>query len=346
MMLNEQHIITSVGDVTLFRIKNNNLLEVTLCSYGASIYEVGQYQEDGSYDVLTLTPDSFEDFLTSNAYYGKTIGPTSGRLFGPEISISGKSYPIKPYKHERAQLHGGSRGFAFKHFEVIEARTELKEAIIKMKARYQHLESDLPGPLDLIVTYKITEDNLIMITYDGVAERDTLCNITNHLYFSLNLEGHNIAHQLLELSSDDYLNLNLDYSIMSVEKTRNTSFDFSLMKPLEHLLTSLSDTAFHGIDHPFIMKHDSSHVAHLYDPVSNYGLKVYSTYPSVVIYTHNYPPKIPMKKHAQVLKHQGLTFECQYEPDGIHHESLNSAILKKDEKYHHQIIYEFYRKSR
>ncbi len=346
MMLSEQQIATSVGDVTLFRIKNSNQFEVVLCSYGASIYEVNQIHEDGSFDILTLTPESFEDFLQSSAYYGKTIGPTSGRLFGPEVTLFGQTYPIRPYKHPHAQLHGGPLGYSFKHFDIVEIKTELKEVMVSMKATHQHLESDLPGPLDLIVTYRITEDNQIIITYDATAEQSTLCNITNHLYFSLNFKEQTIHHQLLYLSSDAYLDLNPDYTFNCIETSKDTVYDFRKIKPVSHLLNALSQTTFQGIDHPFLVHHEANYVAHLYDPVSHYGLKVYTTYPTIVIYTHNFPPNIQMKKHDRCVKHKGITFECQFEPDGIHHEGLNSAILLKNQTYHHQIIYEFYRKSR
>ena len=38
------------------------------------------------------------------------------------------------------------------------------------------------------VTYELTEDNELRITYDGTPDQDTILNLTNHSYFNLN--GH------------------------------------------------------------------------------------------------------------------------------------------------------------
>ncbi|MFH7813501.1 galactose-1-epimerase, partial [Acetobacter lovaniensis] len=46
-----------------------------------------------------------------------------------------------------------------------------------------------PGALDVKVTYELTEENTIRLTYDAVPDKDTIINMTNHSYFNLNGQG-------------------------------------------------------------------------------------------------------------------------------------------------------------
>ena len=43
------------------------------------------------------------------------------------------------------------------------------------------------GVLD--ITYTLTDDNSLKIEYNGISDKDTVANMTNHSYF--NLAGHN-----------------------------------------------------------------------------------------------------------------------------------------------------------
>ena len=58
-----------------------------------------------------------------------------------------------------------------------------------------------PGNLEMRVTYELTEENELRITYDGVADQDTVINMTNHSYFNLN--GHDsgtiLKHRVMRM---------------------------------------------------------------------------------------------------------------------------------------------------
>ena len=66
-------------------------------------------------------------------------------------------------------------------------------------------DQGFPGNLELSVTYALTEDNEICITYKGVSDAETVFNPTNHSYFNLN--GHDsgtILNHVLTLMADFY----------------------------------------------------------------------------------------------------------------------------------------------
>lgn len=49
-------------------------------------------------------------------------------------------------------------------------------------------EEHYPGQVNVVVTYKLTDENELVIDYSADCNKDTIINLTNHSYF--NLAGH------------------------------------------------------------------------------------------------------------------------------------------------------------
>ena len=107
----------------------------------------------------------------------------------------------------------------------------------------------------------------------------------------------------------------------------------------------LQDHAYLGYDHPFIFDDQNYEIcnATLLDPVSLRQVEVYTTYPSMVIYSNNYPSNKPMNdKETLDSKHDAICLECQFIPNGINVDSdEDKAILDVGEVYHHMTRYSF-----
>jgi|GEM_PF-622816 len=329
---------TVIGDIHLLCIQSSKYRYV-LSDYGASIYEI-LYLENDKETLLTITPETLNDFVSSKSYYGKTIGRTSGRLFNKPFQIDKKSYFMKPFISKDATLHGGPLGFSFKLFDIKEVIENEHEIIITFHASMKNFDDDLPGDLSLDVTYMI-KSNEITIYYKALSSDETLCNITNHTYFSLGIEKEKIDHSILKISSQKYLKTDEKYHFEMLEDTKSTIFDFYISRTLEDTMDQLKQSTFHGLDHTFLF--DDEHEVSIYHPMTNHGVHVKTSYPAVVLYTHNFPDQIPMKYSKTHKKHQGIAIECQYEPSGIHHFELNHALLEKNQLYHHFISYTFFR---
>ncbi|RZK97871.1 MAG: hypothetical protein EOO89_32760, partial [Pedobacter sp.] len=50
-------------------------------------------------------------------------------------------------------------------------------------------EMGFPGNLAVKVTYQLTDDNSLKISYDATTDKKTAINLTNHAFFNLNGEG-------------------------------------------------------------------------------------------------------------------------------------------------------------
>jgi aldose 1-epimerase len=319
----------------------NDMAEVVLVSNGAGIYSYRYLDND-----LVIVPASIEAYIKDTAYYGKTIGRTSGRLVMPSFKIDDKEYPIKAYNSEYTQLHGGATGFSKRNFVLTQA--EKNDKFIKVVFRYisKDLEEGFPGKLTLDVSYQLNLDGSLDITHDASSTKDTLCNITNHAYFNFDQSQATIYDHEIKLNASQYLDIDDNNITKSKKDVSNTPFDLRTPAPFKFAIDQMKDTSFKGFDHTWIFDSNKDDLkANAYDPNTKIGLNLYTSYPAVVIYTHNFPSGIDLKgPFDENAMHSSFTLECQFEPGGIHHKDLNQAILRKNEQYHHIIKFEPYKK--
>ncbi|VEH66247.1 galactose mutarotase, aldose 1-epimerase [Rodentibacter pneumotropicus] len=97
-------------------------------------------------------------------------------------------------------------------------------------------EQGFPGNVNVTVIYTLTDDNAVKIEYEGLSDKDTALNLTNHAYFNLeNAEqGTDIREHRLRLNADFYLPVNSDGIPNSpLKHVVGTSFDFRLTKQIK-----------------------------------------------------------------------------------------------------------------
>ncbi len=137
-------------------------------------------------------------------------------------------------------------------------------------------------------------------------------------YFNLKSKKINtiLDHKIM-IKATKYLNIDKNYLLKSVDQVTDTPFDFRELKPFRDAVKNMQKTSFYGFDHTWIF--DVLGVdeikAKAYDPISRIGLDVYTSYPAVVVYTHNDPAIISLEgPYDQDAIHSSFTFECQFEP--------------------------------
>lgn len=324
-----------IGDVDVIKVTlANHISKVVLLSYGAGVYQYQYHQSE-----LIIMPKTIKDYMNDMVYYGKTIGRTSGRLVVPSYEIDQKSYEVKPYRSAYTSLHGGKQGFSTRNFDLVYHDDQ------KVIFRYisKDLEEGYPGKLTLDVIYELGIDGSLKITYEATTTKDTLCNITNHVYFNLNQQVSDIYDTEIQLKASSYLDIDQNYMIRKAKSVVQTPFDFRNSVPFKDRIEAMQKTTFEGFDHTWIFDelNDKEAKAIAYDRTSNLGIKAYTSYPAVVLYTHNNPAGTsiigPFDDEAI---HSSFTLECQFEPGGIHHKNLNQAILRKGDTYHHFIKFQ------
>lgn len=329
---------TKVGQVELVTLKND-CIELILTSYGAAIY---QFIVDGN--PVHMAPKNLDQFLTDELYYGKTVGRTSGRMLTPGFHLNHHFYPITPNHGTNAKLHGGPKGFSYQHFSIKQMNYNNNEVTCSFMYFSKHMEEEFPGNLEVTVTYTLNRYNEVKIKYEATSDKDTLCNLTNHIYFNLSRKNEKVLDHEMMVAADQYLEIDENVMIKSKKDVTDSVFDFRKEKNVGEVIESFKNDPLLGLDHTFLLNR-KDHCVTLSEPSFAYKMICSTTYPAVVIYTHNQPSRKQLEQIKHDGFHSGITLEFLNEPGGIHYPFLNSSILKKNELYHHEIVFKFEKKS-
>lgn len=330
-------------DVSFITLINSKNMTVVLSTFGASFYDLKLPNKDGVIESIILTPSSLEDFYYSDGYYGKSVGRFSGRIDKAKCVINNKEYVLEKNWNGINSLHGGYKGISFQNFNC-----EIKQDKDFTDVIFTYLEKEdlLPGDVDYRITYRINENsNEIRVIFNAFTTKDTICNLTNHVYFNLsgNLKRNCLEHNL-QFLCDKYTRLNNELITLSIDAVTPV-MDFRNKHKLKDYIYDESlqkHTAF-GYDHCWL-KEDVNNplVAVLEDEESGRRVKVSTSYPSIVCYSGCYPKDYDFnKEHIKIEQYHSVCLECQYIPNGINMDNVDKAILKKGEEYNHYIHYNF-----
>ncbi len=307
------------------RLKNE-YIDCELLNYGASIFSLTVNKVD-----VVVGPKDINDFIKADHHYGKTIGRFSGRL-PLEVKINGEFAQLKPYKDNYSTIHGGKEGYARKYFDY--EHSDDNQVIFTLLDKEE--DTGLPGDVKLKVIYQLVGKTL-KVTYHAVSTKKTLINITNHSYF--NLDGSNdILNHTLKVNANKYVVFDDLYNILGVKDVSNTIYDLRKPTRLKEPIKLLKQTNFKGFDTIFL--NDENKKVELYSPLSKISLTVKSSYPALVVFTHNFasPDNVD---YFKTRPYHGVALECLYEPGGILYPFLNDAVIDKEEVYNHFISYTF-----
>ena len=339
-MILETKVIENVSFISL---KNNSGLEVKLCTFGASFYDLKVLDKFGNIESVLLTPSDLNDFYYSTGYYGKCVGRYSGRIDKGVCSINDKEYKLDINWNNVNSLHGGFKGISFVNFDYeINESTDWVDVVFT----YTELASQLPGDVTYKFTYRVMNNvNEIKLSFEAQSTEDTIVNLTNHAYFNLsgNARRTVMDHQM-QFLCDKYTRLNNELITITIDPV-NEVMDFRDNHPIGKYIEdpSLQNHKALGYDHCFI-KEDVANplLAVVKDNESGIGLSISSSYPSVVFYSGCYPDSYPFNEDKITnIKYHAFCLEPQFIPNGINMEGVEKAILKPGETYSHYIKYSF-----
>ena len=207
------------------------------------------------------------------------------------------------------------------------------------------MEEGYPGKVEFSVKFTLIDTKLI-IDYSAKTDKDTIINLTNHSYFSLDNSG-NIYDTYIKINADSYCKTD-EQSIPTGElkSLDNTDMDLrSFVKFGDIINSSYSDIAFTGgIDHSYVLsdklQNDLTLFAEAKSEHSGLHLLCYTTLPGVQLYTSNGLDEKNGKCGAVYKKHSAFCLETQNYPDAINHPNFPSPILKPNEEYKTTTVYQ------
>ncbi len=329
---------SSFVDSLLFPRLRNDVIDVTFCNYGASIYALQTKDVHGVFSDVVLQYARLDDMERNPLYLNATVGPIAGRVQQATYSINGRSVAMQPNHLGTESLHSGDECLAHVVWQI-----EQYDHHVVFRYDKPPGPSQFPGHQQYRITYTL-EDAALRIDYHATTTEDTVINLTNHTYFNLSGQlSRDVTSMDLYVAAGRRLTLNEKFSPIGVAAATG-ALDLRAFQSLSHHLTpSVLALPTQGLDHPYLVDVVNPHrpQAALYDPVSQRALWMTTTYPCVVVYTHNHADPHPLVHQPTHPRHYGVCLEAQFEPNGINVDGLHRAILRAGETYRQRTTFHF-----
>lgn len=325
--------VLNAKKVEFITIANDTGLEVTLSSYGASIYQIKLDLEE-----MTLTPKQFDTFYHNGKYYGLTIGRIAGRIKQGQLIVNDKVYQLEQNEGQNC-LHGGFHSIAFENFKP-QIINETDGVIVKFYLTSKKGEAGFNGKCKYVVSYKIHRDeNILQVRYDAECKEDTYFNMTNHTYFNLTHSKDILSHRL-RVKADEVSTFDMeDFTINGYVPVDNTVFDFREAKLIKK---DIKNEALHsskwlnGYDHRFHLNPVDKNEYNISLDYDNYKLEIYTDFDGVHVYTGGFSNHELLINDDLDDVFKGVALECC---------NIYPEFVKGKEKYTHKVKYVFRRKS-
>lgn len=328
-----------------FELKNGSL-QAEISTYGAKLTRLLVPNNQGEVKDVVLGFASEDEWRTKETYFNAIIGRCANRIKDGRFVLDGKSYQL-PVNNGTNSLHGGLHGFNEKEWEVVQRPTTNDQRQITLHYRSADGEEGYPGNLDIWVTYELTDDNALSISYEAKTDAPTIVNFTNHAYFNLNGEDSpSVRDHMLQVLADAYTPFD-DTACPTGEvlPVEGTPMDFR--QPT--LIGDRIDLPFfapgRGIDNNWLlqrpMTNDQRPMLAAVLQASGRTMQVLTTCPALQVYTGNYVEENIGKSATLYRPQNAVCLETQNVPDAINHPNFPSPVLRPGEVFRQQTIYRF-----
>ncbi len=334
---------TSNGEQTyLYTITNKNNMQIMLTNFGATMVSIITPEIGGKRRDVLLGFDNVRGYEDTTLYLGATIGRYAGQIRDGKFEINGEEFNLHINDHGNT-LHGGKDGFDKKVFDCEIFPDENK---ISFYYTSPDLEGGFPAELKVTSSFRLTDDNEIIITHKATSSKDTILNMTNHNYYNLNgHENSSILDHTLTINADEFLELAPDCApnggILPVEQT---PMDFREGKLIGECVESdysqlkISEGYDHNWNISGYEKGKTSLNAIAKSGDERVELAVKSDLPGLQMYSGNYLNGAEVgKNNIRYNLRQGFCLEPQYYPCSTSYKHFPSVALDKNDEYHHTI---------
>lgn len=328
----------------LYVLKNKNGVQAAITNYGAHLVGLLVPDKNGKLTEVAIGFDDIDGYKKAmSSYFGATIGRYGNRIAKGHFVLEGKRYDLF-INNKPNSLHGGKKGFN----DVVWDATLVNDHTVSLTYLSKDMEEGYPGNLNVKVTYELTDDNSVKISYEATTDKITVCNLTNHSYFNLNGAGSGtILDHTLELKAANYTPV--DSTLIPTGKivsVTGTPFDFTKATAIGSRIENTDEQLKNGkgYDHNFVLdKHDlTTPVATVVGDKSGIEMQVFTEEPGIQFYSGNFMAGANTISGGAKDDHRtGLALETQHYPDSPNQPQFPTTTLKPGETYKTVTIYKF-----
>ncbi|CDN32870.1 Aldose 1-epimerase [Mucinivorans hirudinis] len=326
-MINVRKInLETPEDLLCVEITNTNGAKVELLNLGATIMSLYVPDRNGLLRNVVLSYNDISEYRANQFYFGSTIGRYANRISNGCFRLADKTYKLQINDFPNTN-HGGYDGLHSKFFKI-----RLLDESVEMSYLSADGEAGFPGEVFVVVIYKLTEDNELIIEYRATSDQDTPLNLTNHCYFNLSGDPALLATDaLLCIDAEKYMENDSHFiptgRVLNVDSTK---YDFREIKQISSAISQYNCKSFNGFNEYFLLRNEQSTCV-LYDQRSGIKMTLRSNYPGIQFYTGDFLRN----------PRSGICLESQLYPDAPNRPELGDLILKPGCMYNYTIKYKF-----
>ncbi|WP_308765530.1 aldose epimerase family protein [uncultured Bacteroides sp.] len=338
---------TKVNDhsVNLYTLKNKNGMEVCITNFGGRIVSVMVPDKNGNMKDVVLGFDSIADYVNIPSDFGASIGRYANRIKDGKIVIDGDTIQL-PQNNFGHCLHGGPKGW---QYQVYEAK-QIDGTKLELVRQSPDGDENFPGNVTAKVTYTLTDDNSIDISYEATTDKKTVINMTNHSYFNLSGDAQTpITDHLLYVNADKFTPVDSTFMTTGeILDVKGTPMDFTVAKTVGQDIDKYEYDQLkngNGYDHNWVLNTNGDIkqvAARLTSPVSGITLEVYTDEPGIQVYSGNFlDGTVKGKKSIVYNQRAAICLETQHYPDSPNKPEWPSVLLEPGKTYRSHCIFKF-----
>ncbi|SMC94549.1 aldose epimerase family protein [Pedobacter nyackensis] len=325
-------------EVLAVELTNIHGTYVKIYNYGAILNKFVVVNKNGERQDIVLGFDDIdqytsEDYLSNYPYLGAVIGRYANRIKNGRFTIDGTTHQVSQANGGDC-LHGGVIGLDRRMWEIMPT--------IVPSVTLQYVspdgEENFPGTLTVQLTFKLTDDNELILDYTATTDAPTAVNLTHHSYFNLAPKGGSIANHIHRMPASNYLEQDDNYVVTGkLIPVEGTKHDF------------LGDKAIgrdwdpeEGYDQTYVLDKEYGELtlaSETYEEESGLTLSVYTTEPVAHFYTAKYLDVKNGKGGADYHPYSAFCVETQHHPNAINIPAFPNTVLRPGERYTQTTIY-------
>lgn len=348
MTMNKDFGTTADGKkATLYTIRNNKGMIAQISDFGCAVVSVLVPTKDGKVIDVVLGYENVNGYEDNPLSAGCCIGRVANRTGNATFVLNGKTHQLEANENKN-NLHSSLiSGFHKRIWETV----SVKEDSISFRMDSPDGDEGFPGDCTTIVTYTLTDDNELVMRYDGSCSDATPWNVTNHSYF--NLGGHDSGSTedtILWIDADSYTPVDAE-SIPTgeISPVAATPMDFTTPTAIgEHLHDEFEQLKLTGgYDHNYCLNHEADKLSlfcRAVSPKTGLTMEAYTDLPGVQLYTGNFIKEARGKNGVIYRNYDGFCLETQYYPDNLNKPQFPSSIMEPGTPHTTVTVYKFLEK--
>jgi aldose 1-epimerase len=307
---------------------------VAILRYGATVQRVVVPDRYGQLANIALGFAEVGDYAShSGHYFGATVGRYANRIGRGRFVLDGVTHELERNEGGNC-LHGGSRGFATRVWDVVEASDD------GVRLAYTSADGEMgfPGELEASVVYHL-DGAALRIDYEAVTSAATVVNLTNHTCWNLAGEGSgSVDGHVLTLHASATTLVGPDLvPTGEIAAVVGTQLDFLTATPI--------GARGCGYDHNFVLDAGGDGIevaARLTEPRCGRTLEVLTTEPGLQLYTGAFLDGTLVGPSGRPYRPgECVALETQHFPDSPNRPEFPSTVLRPGEIFRSTTVFRF-----